>query len=251
MFASLVTPPSNDRWGKLTVKPGRNTWRLCVSREVKPASRVLDLAAAATAKLLSMVQPSTSFAYPYWGAWSPVAIAAGAARPIIPIDARLGEVSAALGLPAGELLGIRTMALPFPEDASPAEVSLGFPAGGYPCWWVIVDFWWRSDEAVFPQWPFVGGSLWDRLTGTEDPTHQVAVLDVALKPNAENDPGDKDLAEIAEETGREIVERTIDDWDKAVSAVGRFASSRGTAFALGAIATVLGLLWLRSRGARP
>lgn len=238
----LVSDPTADRWGKLRVVEGRNIWRVVVSRRFGPSAKALMLGATATARMLSLVQPSTSFWYPYWGSWSSNAIAAGEARPIIPVDVSYGGPEAAkpLGIGnGGELLGKRWTFLPAPADTTPVIVNLVEPTGGYPCYWVHVEFWWRAATVDFPSWPFIQSGL-----------EQWAALDTAGVPNVQNDPGDKTIADQVSETGREIVEHSLEDWDQATAAVAAFGRSRGTAFIAGGVMAVLGLLWLGQRGRR-
>lgn len=224
----IVLPPEEAPWAKLSIAPGRNTWRLCLTNEIPTREKALTMAGRATVRLLSTYQPLAMFwPYPSIGAY---ALASGEAVPINPIEVKRGPPSAAMGLPMGEVLGMRSTFLPAPPGAEPVPVSLGMPRGGYPCWWAFVDFWWRGDPIVDAKWPLIG-------SGAE----QFAVLDLAVKPTVENDPGTMTPEEIARDWAGKWFEQTATDWDK----LGRRAGGGAGLLLTGGVLAILAVALLR------
>ena len=223
------SPEAIAAFGKIAIARGRNTWRLALTSEIPTRQRALEASARLMVKLLSRWQP-LAFFHPYPGARSPYAIAFGDARPIEPVEAKRGGVSAAMGVPTGELLGIRSISLPAPEGVTPQAISVSMPKGGYPCWWVLVDFWWRGDP--IPSSPML-------LTGRD--AEHFGVLDVAVKPTVENDPGAKSADDLLGEYGAAWWTQTIEDWDKAMPA----ARKAGIGIVAGGALLLLGMAFLR------
>ncbi len=229
---TVPDPRIIERFGRLRVVKGRNAWRLCLMSRYADRYRVMRIAARATAAMLRPVQPTFHVFYPWGRAPGAFAIGSGNARPIVPVEAKFGPPSAAPGLPAGELLGIRSTFLPAPAGADPIPVSLGMPIGGYPCWWVLVDFWWRAETVDLPAWP---------LLTRDGEAH--AILDVAFSPIAQNPTPDKTVTDIVSEVGSSFVETSLADWDKAVASVNRPSVLIGT----GGVLALLAVAYLSRR----
>ena len=223
-----------ERFGRLRIAKGRNAWRLAITSRYADRYRVMRIGAQACAAMLRPVQPTFHVYYPWGRAPGAFAIGSGNARPIVPVEAKLGPPSVAPGLPDGELLGIRSTFLPAPPGADPIPVSLGMPIGGYPCWWVLIDFWWRADPVDMPTWP---------LLTRNGEAH--AILDVAFAPKAQNPTPDKSPADIVAELKDGFLEQSLADWDTVSASLTRPSVLIGT----GGVLALLAVAYL-SRGRR-
>lgn len=178
----------------IVVRTGRNVWRVLVSAETGwTKEQVRQNAARLVATWLG------DDSWWYWGESSgqtDIVIGSGFARPIQVFDAALGGAEAAMGVPAGDILGYNGES---PEEGIEWKAE---PEGFPPCWWVYVEFWWRGPDASQKDWP----ALLD-----ENTTAVLATPNVCVYPTVQGTFPDLSQGDASSERWEEWWGTTVDD----------------------------------------